>query len=72
MAKALNCSFPRPISLPRISLGDIWEPATRKFCGNDLWKMFKAAFSILSSKSILQVLTINVFVYSLYRLMFQV
>ncbi|KAL8115459.1 hypothetical protein AgCh_022087 [Apium graveolens] len=44
----------RPISLRRISLGDIWEPATRKFCGNDLWKMFKAAFSILSSKSSLQ------------------
>ncbi|KAK1394478.1 3-methyl-2-oxobutanoate hydroxymethyltransferase [Heracleum sosnowskyi] len=44
----------RPISLPRISLGDIWEPATIKFCGNDLWKMFKAAFTILSSKSSLQ------------------
>ncbi|XP_063949374.1 uncharacterized protein LOC108205289 isoform X2 [Daucus carota subsp. sativus] len=44
----------RPISLPRISLGDIWEPATRKVCGNDIWKMLKAAFSILSSKSSLQ------------------
>ncbi|KAM7476191.1 hypothetical protein LguiB_023434 [Lonicera macranthoides] len=47
-------SYLRPIFLPRISLTDIWEPATRKFCGNDIWKMFKSAISILSSKSILQ------------------
>ncbi|CAK9142203.1 unnamed protein product [Ilex paraguariensis] len=44
----------RPLSLSRISLGDIWEPATRKSCGNDLWKMLKTAISILLSQSILQ------------------
>ncbi|KAA8520804.1 hypothetical protein F0562_014924 [Nyssa sinensis] len=44
----------RPIFLSRISLSDIWEPATRKSCGNDLWKMLKTAVSILLSQSILQ------------------
>ncbi|XAR62907.1 hypothetical protein NMG60_11022644 [Bertholletia excelsa] len=44
----------RPISLSRITLSDIWEPATRKCCGNDLWKMLKTAVSILFSKSVLQ------------------
>ncbi|XP_030496908.2 uncharacterized protein LOC115712710 isoform X2 [Cannabis sativa] len=44
-----------PIFLSRISLGDIWRPATRKFCGNDIWKMLKTSVSILFSKSVLQV-----------------
>ncbi|KAG9455368.1 hypothetical protein H6P81_008272 [Aristolochia fimbriata] len=44
----------RPNRLPRISLSDIWEPASRENCGNDLWKMFKTAISILFSKSTLQ------------------
>ncbi|KAI3664973.1 hypothetical protein L6452_43588 [Arctium lappa] len=44
----------RPIFLSRISLSDIWEPASRRFCGNDPWKMLKSAFSIFSSQSILQ------------------
>uniref|UniRef100_A0A803PBE7 Uncharacterized protein n=1 Tax=Cannabis sativa TaxID=3483 RepID=A0A803PBE7_CANSA len=43
-----------PIFLSRISLGDIWRPATRKFCGNDIWKMLKTSVSILFSKSVLQ------------------
>ncbi|PPS11973.1 hypothetical protein GOBAR_AA08682 [Gossypium barbadense] len=38
----------------RISLGDIWRPATRKYCGNDVWKMLKTSVSILLSQSILQ------------------
>ncbi|XP_031251088.1 uncharacterized protein LOC116108987 isoform X3 [Pistacia vera] len=51
-----NASEPylRPISLSRISLSDIWRPASRKYCGNDLWKMLKTSVSILLSKSILQ------------------
>ncbi|EEF47120.1 uncharacterized protein LOC8270808 [Ricinus communis] len=51
-----NASEPhlRPIFLSRISLSDIWRPATRKFCGNDLWKMIKTSFSILLSQAILE------------------
>ncbi|KAF8379870.1 hypothetical protein HHK36_027335 [Tetracentron sinense] len=45
----------RPISLSRITLSDIWRPAMREACGNDLWKMLKTAVSILFSQSILQV-----------------
>ncbi|KAJ7952075.1 DUF3754 family protein [Quillaja saponaria] len=44
----------RPIFLSRISLSDIWRPATRKCCGNDLWKVFKTSISIILSQSILQ------------------
>ncbi|KAI8019086.1 hypothetical protein LOK49_LG04G01607 [Camellia lanceoleosa] len=44
----------RPIFLSRITLSDIWEPATRKLCGNDFWKMLQTAISILFSQSILQ------------------
>ncbi|KAK4587661.1 hypothetical protein RGQ29_018891 [Quercus rubra] len=46
--------YKRPIFLSRISLNDIWRPATRKYCGNDLWKKFKTSISILLSQSILQ------------------
>ncbi|BBG98674.1 Protein of unknown function D [Prunus dulcis] len=51
-----NASDPyaRPIFLSRISLSDIWRPATRKYCGNDIWKMLKTSVSILFSQSILQ------------------
>ncbi|XP_035539265.1 uncharacterized protein LOC109021288 isoform X2 [Juglans regia] len=38
----------------RISLSDIWRPATRKYCGNDFWKMFQTSISILLSQSVLQ------------------
>ncbi|KAI3470249.1 hypothetical protein Pfo_026912 [Paulownia fortunei] len=43
-----------PIFLSRISLSDIWKPASPKSCGNDFGKMLKNAFSILFSQSILQ------------------
>ncbi|KAF3430935.1 hypothetical protein FNV43_RR25665 [Rhamnella rubrinervis] len=46
--------YKRPIFLSRISLGDIWRPATRKYCGNDIWKMLKTSISILLSQSTLQ------------------
>ncbi|KAI9180910.1 hypothetical protein LWI28_009370 [Acer negundo] len=51
-----NASDPylSPTFLSRISLSDIWRPATRKFCDNDLWKMLKTSVSILFSQSILQ------------------
>ncbi|KAE7997525.1 hypothetical protein FH972_002153 [Carpinus fangiana] len=47
-------SYKRPIFLSRISLSDIWRPASRKYCGNNLWKIFKTSISILLSQSILQ------------------
>lgn len=44
----------RPNCLSRISLSDIWEPARRESCEDNLWKMFKVAISILFTRSILQ------------------
>ncbi|KAK7325345.1 hypothetical protein VNO77_29507 [Canavalia gladiata] len=44
----------RPTFLSRISLSDIWRPATRKHCKNDPWKMLKTSISILFSQSVLQ------------------
>ncbi|ERN08195.1 hypothetical protein AMTR_s00018p00182200 [Amborella trichopoda] len=44
----------RPNFLPRVSLSDIWKPATSESCGNDIVKMLKAAISVLFSQSILQ------------------
>ncbi|XP_075108384.1 uncharacterized protein LOC107828472 isoform X2 [Nicotiana tabacum] len=44
----------RPIFLSRISLSDIWEPASLKLCANDLWRMLRTSISILLSKSTLQ------------------
>ncbi|XP_015070581.1 uncharacterized protein LOC107014959 isoform X2 [Solanum pennellii] len=44
----------RPIFLSRISLSDIWEPASRKLCGNDFWRMLRTSIFILLSKSTLQ------------------
>lgn len=44
----------RPIFLSRISLSDIWEPASRRLCENNPWKMLKSAFSIFLSRSVLQ------------------
>ncbi|XP_016565125.1 uncharacterized protein LOC107863625 isoform X3 [Capsicum annuum] len=44
----------RPIFLSRISLSDIWEPASRDLCGNDFWRMLRTSISILLSKSTLQ------------------
>lgn len=45
----------RQTFLPRITLSNIWEPASRESCGGNVWKMFQNAVSILFSKSILQV-----------------
>uniref|UniRef100_A0A803LKK7 Uncharacterized protein n=2 Tax=Chenopodium quinoa TaxID=63459 RepID=A0A803LKK7_CHEQI len=44
----------RPVLLSRITLNDIWKPATRKFCGNNVWKMLRVGFSIIFSRSIIQ------------------
>ncbi|KAJ0968603.1 hypothetical protein J5N97_025520 [Dioscorea zingiberensis] len=56
LEKDTNCSetYLRPTFLPRITLSNIWEPATREFCGGNVWKMLKNAVSILFSQSILQ------------------
>ncbi|PIN22055.1 hypothetical protein CDL12_05240 [Handroanthus impetiginosus] len=43
-----------PSFLSRISLNDIWKPASPKSCGNDFRKMVTTAISILFSQSILQ------------------
>ncbi|KAK4403245.1 hypothetical protein Sango_0693100 [Sesamum angolense] len=54
----LDCTGPEsnlsPSFLSRISLGDIWKPASPKSCGNDFRKMLSTAISILFSQSILQ------------------
>ncbi|KAG9130458.1 hypothetical protein Leryth_004423, partial [Lithospermum erythrorhizon] len=44
----------RPIFLPRIALSDLWTPASRKYCGNNFWKMLKTGIGVLFSKSVLQ------------------
>ncbi|XP_042031362.1 uncharacterized protein LOC121778126 isoform X1 [Salvia splendens] len=43
-----------PSFLPRISLSDIWKPASPRYCGNDFRKMLRTAISVLFSRSILQ------------------
>ncbi|CAA0839297.1 Protein of unknown function (DUF3754 [Striga hermonthica] len=43
-----------PSFLSRISLSDIWKPASPTSCGNDFRTMLRNAFSILFSQSILQ------------------
>ncbi|KAI7731134.1 hypothetical protein M8C21_029721 [Ambrosia artemisiifolia] len=47
-------AYLRPIFLSRISLADIWKPASRRSCENNPWKMLKKAFSICLSRSVLQ------------------
>ncbi|KAI3813946.1 hypothetical protein L1987_18681 [Smallanthus sonchifolius] len=47
-------AYLRPIFLSRISLADIWKPASRRLCENNPWKMLKNAFSICLSHSVLQ------------------
>lgn len=44
----------RPVLLSRITLNDIWRPATRKYCGNNVWRMLRVGFSIIFSRSIIQ------------------
>ncbi|XP_042035688.1 uncharacterized protein LOC121782048 isoform X3 [Salvia splendens] len=43
-----------PSFLPRISLSDIWKPASPRYCGNDIRKMLRTAVSVIFSRSILQ------------------
>ncbi|CAM0912329.1 unnamed protein product [Alopecurus aequalis] len=40
--------------LPRITLSNIWEPASRESCDNNVWEIVKASFGILFGKSTLQ------------------
>ncbi|CAL9058082.1 unnamed protein product [Musa banksii] len=40
--------------LPRITLSNIWEPASRESCSYSVWKMLKTAAYILCSQSTLQ------------------
>ncbi|CAN8314373.1 unnamed protein product [Cochlearia groenlandica] len=56
LANDSNASEPylRPIFLSRMTLGDIWKPASKKACENDIWKRIKTSISILVSPSTLQ------------------
>ncbi|EOA26761.1 hypothetical protein CARUB_v10022846mg [Capsella rubella] len=56
LANDSNASEPylRPIFLSRMTLDDIWKPASKKACGNDIWKRIKTSISILLSPSTLQ------------------
>ncbi|XP_038971493.1 uncharacterized protein LOC103710724 isoform X4 [Phoenix dactylifera] len=47
-------TYLRPNFLPRITLGNIWEPAMVESCGHNVWKRLKTAVSILFSRSTLQ------------------
>ncbi|CAN6223426.1 unnamed protein product [Urochloa humidicola] len=44
----------RPNFLPRITLANIWEPASRESCDNNIWEIVKASFGILFGRSTLQ------------------
>ncbi|CAA6656447.1 unnamed protein product [Spirodela intermedia] len=44
----------RPNFLPRMTLTDIWEPASMEACGSNIWKMLKTGVSIIFSRSVLQ------------------
>ncbi|KAG0453866.1 hypothetical protein HPP92_025170 [Vanilla planifolia] len=44
----------RPNFLQRITLSNIWEPASSESCRNNVWEMLSTAASILFSRSILQ------------------
>ncbi|OQU75677.1 hypothetical protein SORBI_3010G002700 [Sorghum bicolor] len=44
----------RPNFLPRITLANIWEPASRESCNNNIWEIVKASFGILFGRSTLQ------------------
>jgi len=46
--------YVRPNFLPRITLANIWEPASRESCDNNIWEIMKASFGILFAKSTLQ------------------
>lgn len=44
----------RPKMLARVSMRDIWRPASKEVCGNNPWKQIRAAFSVFFSRSTLQ------------------
>ncbi|KAF7046743.1 hypothetical protein CFC21_055746 [Triticum aestivum] len=46
--------YVRPNFLPRITLANIWEPASRESCDNNVWEIVKASFGILFAQSTLQ------------------
>ncbi|KAL6606413.1 hypothetical protein ACP70R_042066 [Stipagrostis hirtigluma subsp. patula] len=46
--------YVRPNFLQRITLANIWEPASRESCNNNIWEIVKASFRILFGKSTLQ------------------
>ncbi|KAF3324804.1 hypothetical protein FCM35_KLT10961 [Carex littledalei] len=46
-------NYLRPKFLPRITLTNIWEPATKESCGGNVWEMIKTSVGILFQKSTL-------------------
>jgi hypothetical protein len=44
----------RPKMLTRVSMRDIWRPASKVACGNNIWRQLQASFSIFFSRSTLQ------------------
>ncbi|KAG2603671.1 uncharacterized protein LOC120669562 isoform X2 [Panicum virgatum] len=44
----------RPNFLPRITLANIWQPASRESCNNNFWEIVKVSFRILFGRSTLQ------------------
>ncbi|CAH2057637.1 unnamed protein product [Thlaspi arvense] len=54
MRLAAQRAVSRPIFLSRMTLADIWKPASKKACVNDIWKRLKTSISILFSPSTLQ------------------
>ncbi|XP_020247627.1 uncharacterized protein LOC109825237 isoform X1 [Asparagus officinalis] len=44
----------RPNFLPRITLSNIWKPATKESSGNNIWNTLRTSISILFSQSTLQ------------------
>ena len=44
----------RPKMLARVSMRDIWRPASKAACKNNPWKQIQAAFSIFFPRSTLQ------------------
>ncbi|KAL6861689.1 hypothetical protein ACP4OV_017389 [Aristida adscensionis] len=46
--------YVRPNFLPRITLANLWEPASREACDNNVWEIVKASFRILFGRSTLQ------------------
>lgn len=46
--------YMRPKMLARVSMRDIWKPASKAACGNNPWKQIRASFSVFFSRSTLQ------------------